>query len=288
MAASATVPAPVGSPLPARRPAVDRSGSGAPTPLPMHLAVVGKGGAGKSVVAGTLARLLARRGRRVLALDSDMMPGLALSLGIEQPDEPPLLGAVERPEGGRWRLRKGIGPVRAVQRYSLPAPDGVRLLTTGKTDVEGMAPIMGAVRGFYSVIHRIDEPQAFKDWTLIGDLPAGPRQVAFDWAPYAHTYLVVVEPTWKSVTTARRVIRLARSRREAKVMVVVNRVSDESDRARVEKMLGEPAVLTIPDDPAVREADRLGLAPLDHAPDAPAIRAIEKLADMLDREAGSE
>ena len=250
----------------------------------MHLAVVGKGGAGKSVVAGTLARLLARRGHRVLALDSDMMPGLALSLGIEQPDEPPLLGAVEKPEDGRWRLRKGIGPVRAVQHYSLLAPDGVRLLTAGKTDVEGMAPIMGSIRGFYSVIHRLDEPQAFREWTLIGDLPAGPRQVAFDWAPYARTYLVVVEPTWKSAMTARRVIRLARSRRNAKVLAIVNRVSHEADRERAEKMLGEPVMLTIPDDPAVREADRLGRAPLDHAPDAPAVRAIEKLAEALDGE----
>ncbi|MGI8624950.1 MAG: hypothetical protein ACR2NB_16040, partial [Solirubrobacteraceae bacterium] len=31
----------------------------------VRLAVVGKGGAGKSVIAATLARLLARRGRRV-------------------------------------------------------------------------------------------------------------------------------------------------------------------------------------------------------------------------------
>ena len=47
----------------------------------MRIAVVGKGGAGKSVIAGTTARLLARQGRRVLALDSDLLPGLSISLG---------------------------------------------------------------------------------------------------------------------------------------------------------------------------------------------------------------
>jgi cellulose biosynthesis protein BcsQ len=37
----------------------------------LWLATAGKGGAGKSVLAGTLARILARRGHRVLAVDSD-------------------------------------------------------------------------------------------------------------------------------------------------------------------------------------------------------------------------
>lgn len=79
----------------------------------MRLAVVGKGGAGKSVITGTLARLLARRGCRVLALDSDMQPGLALTLGAHVPPDPPLLDAVEKDENGRWRLKQGsdrLGP----------------------------------------------------------------------------------------------------------------------------------------------------------------------------------
>ena len=52
---------------------------------PVWIALTGKGGAGKSVIAGTLAGLLARRGHRVLALDSDPMPGLTMSLGAEEP-----------------------------------------------------------------------------------------------------------------------------------------------------------------------------------------------------------
>jgi len=49
----------------------------------MKLAVTGKGGAGKTTIAGTLARVLARdHKRRVLALDADSNPNLAASLGI--------------------------------------------------------------------------------------------------------------------------------------------------------------------------------------------------------------
>src|SRR3954462_14287342 len=87
----------------------------------LRIAVVGKGGAGKSVLAGTLARVLARRGDRVLALDSDLMPGLAFSLGAQPPAAPPLADAAERDADGRWRLRKGIGPARAVAQYSTAA-----------------------------------------------------------------------------------------------------------------------------------------------------------------------
>ena len=54
----------------------------------MKVVFVGKGGAGKSVIAGTFARALARRGTPVLAVDSDPLPGLAFSLGLESYESP--------------------------------------------------------------------------------------------------------------------------------------------------------------------------------------------------------
>ena len=52
----------------------------------MRVAFVGKGGAGKSAIAGTFARTLARQGDPVLAIDSDPLPGLAFSLGLAVDD----------------------------------------------------------------------------------------------------------------------------------------------------------------------------------------------------------
>ena len=49
----------------------------------MRLATAGKGGSGKTTIAGTLARALARDGHRVLAIDADPNPNLAVSLGLE-------------------------------------------------------------------------------------------------------------------------------------------------------------------------------------------------------------
>lgn len=242
--------------------------------------MVGKGGAGKSVLAGTLARTLARGGRTVLALDSDLMPGLSLSLGAGHA-ESTLADAAERDEHGRWRLRRGVGPVRAVRRHSLAAPDGVRLLVAGKQPGEGLEPIMPSVTAFYRVVHRIGNAPAFADWDLIGDLPAGPRHVAFDWAPYAETFLVLAEPTWKSALTARRILRISRSRPGATAWLVASRVRGSADRAHVAELVGEDIVAAVPADAAVVAAERAGVAPIDYAPDCDAVRAVELLVDDL-------
>lgn len=253
------------------------------TSTALRLAVVGKGGAGKSVVAATLARLLARRGQRVLALDSDTLPGLSLSLGAQVPEEPPLNAAAERNEEGRWRLKPGIGPVRAVQRFATEAPDGVRVLQIGKTDRRGLQPVRASHNAFFQVIHRLDRAPSLRSWVVIGDLPAGARQTAFDWAPYAERFLLVVEPTWQSMMTARRIVRIARSMREdADFSLVVNKAVAGEDAERVREFLRVDLAAVVPADEDVRTAERAGAALLDHAPDSPAVRAIERLADALD------
>ena len=270
----------VGSRPARRRPGVVDDYEWPPGERPLRIVVVGKGGAGKSVVAGTMARILARRGRRVLALDTDGVPGLALSLGATPPSTPPLVAAVDQAEGGCWRLKKGVGPVRAVQRFSTLAPDGVRVLEVGDHPVSGVASVTPSAQAFYQVIHGLPEARALRAWTMIGDHPAGPRQTTHDWAPYADTLLVVAEPTWKSALTARRLAELA-SARGAAALTVATKVSSPGDADRVTQIAGVPVVATVPADEAVRESDRLGVALIDHAPSCPAARAIEQLVDDL-------
>lgn len=56
----------------------------------VKIAVVGKGGSGKTTTSAVLARTCARSGRRTLALDCDSDPNLGISLG--------LLGQLSRPD----------------------------------------------------------------------------------------------------------------------------------------------------------------------------------------------
>ena len=252
----------------------------------MRVAVIGKGGAGKSVIAGTLARLAARQGAQVLALDSDLLPGLSLSLGSgPEPAEPPLLQAVEQDGSGQWGWRKGIDAVSAAERFATPAPDGVRLLQRGKVAREGSRPITGSSKAFYEVVHGLVRAPESRDWTLIGDLPAGPWQTAEGWAPYAETYLVVVQPTAQSTMTAKRVGRLARLQApDADVLFIANRVDGPDDVRHVERRIGEPVFASLPADAEVAAAERLGVAPIDYAPNTAAIEAMRGLVTALGRQ----
>jgi CO dehydrogenase maturation factor len=254
----------------------------------IRVAVVGKGGAGKSVLAGTLARILARRGEKVLALDSDTMPGLAYTLGTRTPRDPPLLAAAERGEDKRWRFVEGVGPVRAVQRYAHTAPEGVRLLEFGKMDVEGQPRLMPAIQAFYKVVHGIGQARALREWSFVGDLPAGPRQVGYDWAPYAETFILVVEPTIQSLLAGARIGIVASEREGPTVTLVASKVGSDRDVRRIEEFLGARAMAVIPRDPAVSEAERLGIALIDHAPDSPTVRAVADLASKLTRQRSTQ
>ncbi len=215
--------------------------------LGRRLAVVGKGGAGKTLISGTLARLLARRGRRVLAADLDTNPGLTFTLGMPDGEAGLPLEALERHEGAAygWQLASGLSPAEAVERFATPAPDGVRYLGLGKImEPEKLVPRRSVV-----AIQQI----------LIGFGDPG-------WV------LVVVGPAWRYALTARRLQPLIG---DVPTTVIANKFREEPDHP------GLHPALRIPFDPEVAEAERLGVAPLDYCPDSPAIRAIDELAERF-------
>ena len=272
---------PVATPLPkpplwpVDMPLVPRPGG------PLWMGVVGKGGAGKSVLSGTLARVLARRGHRVLAIDTDPMPGMAHSLGVDEPVSALLQQAAEKPEQGPWRLRSGVGPMTVVRHYTTPAPDGVKLMQLGKSDRDGLPP--GPVNAFLQVVRRMHETRSLYEWAIVGDMAAGPRQPAAGFSPYARLYVVVVEATSQSAMTGRRIARIARGPLGADVILVASKIGSAEERRRVERLLGEPVDFEIPADPAVRDAERDRVAVIDAAPGAPVVQAVEQLADTIEQ-----
>ena len=50
----------------------------------MKLGVVGKGGVGKTSLSGLLCQAYVARGKKVLAVDTDSNPNLAMSLGLDE------------------------------------------------------------------------------------------------------------------------------------------------------------------------------------------------------------
>jgi CO dehydrogenase maturation factor len=100
----------------------------------MRVAFVGKGGAGKSSLAGTFARVLTETRDRVLALDSDPMPGLAFSLGVPHVDTglPDDVVEEDAVDGRRFRLAGGRSGTEVVEQHATRTTDGVYFLQLGK------------------------------------------------------------------------------------------------------------------------------------------------------------
>jgi CO dehydrogenase maturation factor len=249
----------------------------------LRIAVVGKGGAGKSILSATLAQTFARRGRRVFVLDHDSAPGLSLSLGVRDADAPLLNAAMEQGEDRRYRFVEGLDPIGAAQRFAIDGPDGIRVLQVGKSDRAGSEAVQPSVNAFYEIVSRLEDAPEFRDWTIVGDLPAGGRQPGCGWTPYATHFLLVAEPTMQSLLTARRLKRIAAEvRPAARVSLVVSKAADPSDVEFVSGFLGMQPFGIVPLDDDVRRAERSGVPVLVHAPRSPAVAAMVAIAERLD------
>jgi CO dehydrogenase maturation factor len=104
----------------------------------MKLAVAGKGGAGKTTIAGTLARVMAERGHRVVAIDDDSNPNLALTVGVDRGAAAGLAAIprdmlAERTDAeGNTRLELAVPAEEFIDRFGVPVGDRLTLLVMGQ------------------------------------------------------------------------------------------------------------------------------------------------------------
>lgn len=91
----------------------------------MKIAVVGKGGSGKTTTSAVLARVFGRSGVTTLALDCDSNPNLGISLGIGEQRTEQLVCVRDAVDAGEQA--HAVSPDDLVERFGVDAPDGVRL-----------------------------------------------------------------------------------------------------------------------------------------------------------------
>jgi CO dehydrogenase maturation factor len=109
----------------------------------IKIAVSGKGGSGKTTIAGTLARVLAKNELPVLAVDGDSNPNLAITLGIPKEEifkiEPvPRTVLVDVVDAdGKKVTALSLSPDQIIEKYGVKARDGVMLLLMGRVDHAG-------------------------------------------------------------------------------------------------------------------------------------------------------
>ncbi len=253
----------------------------------MKIATVGKGGSGKTTLAGTLARILAADGRPLLAIDGDPNPNLALTLGMtpEQADRivsiPPGVMAISESDGQR-RLQMTLTPDELLARYGAKAPGGIALIVMGKP-ADGSAGSGCMCASHRAVRGLIQQMSAYGDYTVT-DMEAGLEHLKRGTAGNVDVMLIVAEPYYRSLEAAARTFRLAQELGVPHLYVVANKVKDVADLAAITEFCekhGMPMIGSVGLDADFVEAERHGRAPVDYAPESAGILAVRGIADRL-------
>ncbi len=256
----------------------------------MKLAISGKGGVGKTTVAALLAQAYADAGWRVLAVDADPSPCLAGALGF-----PAELRAQLQPIGGMEALiaeRTGAQPGTMGGFFTLnPRVDdiperfsvvhrGVRLLEMGAVETGGsgcICPESAMLKTLFThLLFRQDD-------VLILDMYAGVEHLGRATVDFVDAFIVVVEPTRRSLGTAAQIQKLAYDMGLSRLWLVGNKVSSQAEANFLQaNSLGLPILGLLPVDSGVQEADRLGTAVYDHSPTLTA--TANRMIQQLERE----
>jgi CO dehydrogenase maturation factor len=253
----------------------------------MKIAISGKGGVGKTFIAGTLARCLVQSGHPVLAIDADSSPNLALSLGLTIEEAARIVPVAENEDlirlktgteyPGVFRLTFTVDDI--IRNHAVPTPSGAHLLVMGTVKAMGS----GCVCPAHSVIKALMRHLVVdRDEAVILDMEAGIEHLGRGTAGHVDSLLVVTDANRKSLETANVICRLARESDIARVGLVGNRVGTPRHEAVIREFAKthDLAVIgIIPYDPEVAETGISG-DPLDESRSA-AYREIRGLAETL-------
>ncbi len=122
------------------------------------------------------------------------------------------------------------------------------------------------------------------DSVVIVDAEASPEHLSRATIEAVDLQLVVAEPYFKSLETARRYSKLGRDLGIPKVVIVANKVRNEEDQAAIEGFCESHDMqlfAVIPFDSMLAGAERAGVAPLDYDPQAASMAAIVAMYDRI-------
>jgi len=238
----------------------------------MKIAISGKGGVGKTMLASLLSRTFAEASYGVLAIDADPDSNLAATLGFPHAEKiTPISEMSELIEE-----RTGVPPGRAAsffklnpkvddlpEKYSLKY-NGIRLMVMGRVKQGGTGcycPENALLKAL--IAHLL----LGRDEVVILDLEAGVEHLGRATAKAVDVLIVVVEPGRRSIETARRIAKLAQEIGLNNIAVVANKVRSQPEKEFITSSLPEFKFLGfIPYDQALVDADLANLPILDASP----------------------
>jgi CO dehydrogenase maturation factor len=247
------------------------------------IAVTGKGGTGKTIIATLLLKELAGRLPRVLAIDADSAMSLPYTLGLPVQStvsdlRKDVVGA------GQWKKEMDGQPSRSILRRLLVHGQGFDLLVMGRPEEPGcFCAVNELLRyGIDSLIEDYD--------LAVIDGEAGPEQLNRRVLKNIDVLLVLADMSARSLETAAGIIRVAQGRegdiRVGKAGLVLNRIrNDQPEDALIEKV-GLEILGRVPEDATVNAYDRAGRSLLELPADSPVPEAVRRIVARILPDAG--
>jgi len=237
----------------------------------MKIAISGKGGVGKTTLAGVMARILAKRGRKVLAIDAGPDSNLASAIGLPKEALAKLspIASMTSMIEERTGAKKGtFGSVFKLNPKVDDLPDemgvnyeGIRLLLLGCIPQGGggcFCPENVLLKNL--VRHLLVK----REEALIIDMEAGLEHLGRGSTGQVDALIIVVEPGQRAMNTARQIKKLGEDLKIKNMMIVGNKVNSEEDRQLIERDLSDfPVLGYMSFNPKILQADKEGKSPFD-------------------------
>ncbi len=116
------------------------------------------------------------------------------------------------------------------------------------------------------------------------DMEAGLEHMGRGTVEHMDTLVIVTEPYYRALDAAARIRDLARELGVPRSVVVANRVRTDGEREAVAEYCRRHELdlaASVPFDEAIIEAEAQGIAPVDFAPESPAVQAVRGLTRTI-------
>ena len=237
----------------------------------MKIAISGKGGVGKTTLAGVMARILADEGRKVLAIDADPDSNLASAIGLPKEALAKLspIASMTSLIEERTGAKKGtFGSMLKLNPKVDDIPDemgvthqGVRLLLLGCIPQGGGGCFCPENVLLKNLVRHLFVQ---REEAVIVDMEAGLEHLGRGSTGYVDALLIVVEPGQRAINTAKQIKKLGEDLHIKNMMIVGNKVTSDQDRKVIEESLSDfPILGYMSFNTKILQADREGKSPYD-------------------------